>query len=250
MSLLQTIIDLLFPPRCPFCQVLLSSENKGEGSLPPWGQGSVQAEGVMCFRCAGEIHWLMNSCFRCARPLTGIEGDCPHCREQPLAFDYCCALGSYRGTLRKALHRFKYRGEKGLAYPLGRLLASRLAVTGWLGEVNAVIPVPLSRQRRSSRGYNQADLLAERLGRDLDIPILKLLQRTRDTKTQADLGRQDRWENIENAFIVSPGKQVELQGKKVLLVDDILTSGATAHAASLALKEAGASQVSLTVIAR
>ncbi len=250
MSLIQTIIDLFFPPRCPFCQSLLISGNPDGEGLQPWGRSTVALEGMLCSRCAEELPWLVHCCLRCARPLTVFGDDCPYCREHPVAFAYCCALGSYQGALRKTLHRFKYGGEKGLAIPLGRLLAARLADTPWFPKMDVLVPVPLSVQRQRTRGYNQAALLAQTVSRELGISSQELLKRTRDTDSQTSLGRHDRWENICGAFQESNNGEGKLQGRNVLLVDDILTSGATVHAATLALKEAGAAEVSVAVIAR
>ncbi len=251
MSLIQTLIDLFFPPRCPFCLSLLISGNTDGEGLQPWALGSsVVLEKTICSRCAVELPWLVHCCPRCASPITVFGDNCPYCREHPVAFTYCCALGSYQGALRKTLHRFKYRGEKGLALPLGRLLSARLTATSWIATVDVLVPIPLSTQRQRTRGYNQAALLAQSVSRNLGIPSQGLLQRTRETDSQTSLGRHDRWENICGAFKESNNSEGKLLGKNVLLVDDILTSGATAHAASLALKAAGAATVSVAVIAR
>lgn len=249
MSLIQTVIDLFFPPRCPFCLSLLKPGNTMGDGAQPWGRSNVSLERMLCSRCAADLPWLVHCCPRCARPLRVPGDDCLYCREHPVAFAYCCALGSYQGALRKTLHRFKYRGEKGLAVPLGRLLASRLTVTPWFAKVDALVPIPLSPQRQRTRGYNQAALLAQSLSRELGVPSQVLLRRTRDTDSQTSLGRHDRWDNIRGAFQEN-NREGNIKGRDFLLVDDILTSGATAHAASLALKEGGAAEVSVAVIAR
>ena len=207
-------------------------------------------EGLLCSRCAAELPWLVHSCTRCARSLTVAGDECPFCREREVAFDYACALGSYNGALRKTLHRFKYGGEKALAVPLGRLLAARIADIPCFSKVNMLVPVPLSPKRQRIRGYNQAAMLAQSVSRELGIPTQELLQRTRDTESQTGLDRHARWENINGAFKVHEKRGTNLEERNLLLIDDILTSGATAHAASLALKAAGAAQVSLAVIAR
>lgn len=249
MSLIQTILDLLFPPRCLFCQKLCSAGSTGAHGLPPWGENGVTLKGVLCPGCAAETPWLLNACPRCARPLPLSGLNCIHCLEKTFAFNNCCALGSYGGELRKTLHRFKYQGEKALAVPLGRLLASRLAVMPWFSGIDFLVPVPLAPLRRRSRGYNQAALLAEEVGRELAVPVQTPLQRTRDTDSQTGLGREERRHNMFDAFRYSGG-EAALQGKNILIVDDILTSGATAHAAAQVLREAGAEVISVAVIAR
>lgn len=248
MSLLQTIFDLFFPPRCPFCLELLAAGSAAGAVLLPWGK--MQPGGALCPRCAAALPWLTSCCPRCARPQVlpqGQEDGCPSCRTARLAFAHCCVLGSYQGALRQTLHRFKYGGEKSLALPLGRLLASRLSTMPWLPAVELLTAVPLALPRLRSRGYNQAALLAGTLGRELGIPVLPLLERARDTASQTGLDRRQRWENMHGAFHCLKDN---LQGKHILLVDDIFTSGATAHAASLALKAGGASVISVAAVAR
>ncbi|MEW5919815.1 MAG: ComF family protein [Bacillota bacterium] len=253
MPLLQTILDLFFPPRCPFCGKLLAY-GVGDGKGPTiWERSNIDLGGVLCPRCAAELPWLINCCPRCARPVSLQGEDCPHCREHPLAFAHCCALGRYEGALREALHRFKYHGEKALAVPLGRLLAARLSTMPWISTVEMLVPVPLYPPRHRDRGYNQAALLAGTVSRELGIPMQAMLQRTRDTKSQTGLNRRDRWENMNGAFCcskIAACKGNSFRKAHLLLVDDILTSGATAHAASLVLQEAGLARISVAVIAR
>ncbi|HAP31543.1 MAG TPA: ComF family protein [Firmicutes bacterium] len=248
MSLLQTIFDLFFPPRCPFCLSFLAAGSGAGAVLLPWGK--MQQEGALCPRCAAALPWLTGCCPRCARPQAlpqGQENGCPSCRTSQLAFTHSCVLGSYQGALRQTLHRFKYGGEKSLAVPLGRLLASRISAMPWLPAVELLTAVPLALPRLRARGYNQAALLAGTVSRELGIPGLPLLERARDTASQTGLDRRQRWENMHGAFSCLKDN---LQGKHILLVDDILTSGATAHAASLALKAGGASVISVAAIAR
>lgn len=252
MTLVQAIMDLIFPPQCPFCRTLLpiSSSSTKDSSPLPWDLCSVALEKLVCPRCLERLPWLDNCCPHCARPLTLAGDNCPYCLERPVAFTYCCALGSYQGALRETLHRFKYRGEKVLAVSLGRLMAARLAGIPWFSKVEMLVPVPLFPQRKRVRGYNQSALLAQTVSRELGIPSEELLFRVRDTDSQTGMGRQDRWENMRGAFEKSGRWQSRLEGKEFLLIDDILTSGATAHAAALVLKEAGASCVNVAVIAR
>lgn len=251
MSLLQTILDLFFPPRCPFCLELLAAGSAEGTVLLPWGK--IQQGAVLCPRCAAALPWLTSCCPRCSRPVRQQappqeqEDGCPSCRACRLAFTHCCVLGSYLGSLRQTLQRFKYGGEKSLAVPLGRLLASRLSTMFWLPAVDVLTAVPLAPPRLRARGYNQAALLAGTLSRELGIPGLTLLERVRDTASQTGLDRRQRWENMQGAFHCL---KTDPEGKHILLVDDILTSGATAHAAALALKAAGASAVSVTAVAR
>ncbi|MCL5980915.1 MAG: ComF family protein [Firmicutes bacterium] len=132
-----------------------------------------------------------------------------------------------------------------LAGPLGRLLARQIRRCPWPA-FSAVVPVPLH-PRRSDRGYDQSLLLAQVIGTELDVPLKVALVRTRSTKSQTRLGAAERWGNVQEAFAGVPG--TALSGN-ILLVDDLLTTGATAHYAAEALLNAGASAVYLAVIGR
>ena len=252
MSLVKFVLDLLYPPRCPFCNNLLAGQEvaRGKGfSAPQVNNSTVLGwEGLLCRRCAGELPWLTGSCCpRCAYPLQGDQEGCEHCRGLKFFFDECVALGSYRGEIRQALHRFKYQGKKTLARPMGLLLAAKLSHSGWFSSVDLLVPIPLSQQRLLQRGYNQAALLATVIGKELHKPVQEVLARVKDTQSQTGLHRRQRKENLEGAFSCReklPG------GCHVLLVDDVFTSGATAGEAACVLKMAGAGRVSVAVLAR
>lgn len=172
---------------------------------------------------------------------------CFWCARKHFAFDDCCVLGNYSSSLRGAVHRFKYRRAQNLAEPLGRLLAARLSCMPWMESVELVVPVPLGSNRVRERGYNQSALLAGAVGRALGLPVEEPLQKARETRSQTGLSRGKRLENMRDAFLC----RAELKkGAHILLLDDVLTSGATAHEASGALKKEGAGRVSLAVIAR
>ena len=156
-------------------------------------------------------------------------------------------MGRYRGKARDALHRFKYQGKKYLAEPLGKLLSKKIAPEPWISSVDFIVPIPLSRQRLSERGYNQASLLAKVLSRELSLPMEEFLERVKNTSSQTGLNRRQRAENLSRAF--SCCREIH-GGSHILLVDDVFTSGATANEASKVLKESGAARVSVAVLAR
>jgi len=156
---------------------------------------------------------------------------------------YC--YGSYEGTLRELIHLFKYGGIKTLARPLGDLLALALPRDQ---QFDIVVPMPLHWRRRWRRGFNQSSLLARLTARRCGIPMLHAVRRTRSTATQAGLTNARRRENVSGAFRVTKGPAV--RGRRVLLIDDVMTTGATANACALALKRGGASSVTLLALAR
>jgi ComF family protein len=222
---LKTVaLDLLFPPHCAVCQ-----------RFGAW----------LCTGCLNEIETIEPPlCQVCGLPLAADRhiAICDRCQSSPLQIDGLRAYAIHGGPLRKAIHQFKYEDLRGLAALLGRLMAdgwNRLAPPGL--ELDVVVPVPLHRSRQQQRGYNQAALLARELGACLRLPVIEdVVVRSRATTPQVDLNVQARRANVHGAFECL-GQS--LSGKRVLLVDDVCTSGATLEAASMALRGAGAFSV-------
>ncbi|HVW11060.1 MAG TPA: ComF family protein [Bryobacteraceae bacterium] len=160
-------------------------------------------------------------------------------------FDRAASFGYYEGTLRKLIHLFKYAGMTPLTVRLSRYLESALPVDV---RYDAVVAVPLHWKRRWRRGFNQAELLAKEISKRRRIPLVKALRRVRPTATQSGLTSAARRLNITGAFQPKPG--MNLRGRRVLLIDDVFTTGATASACASALKRAGAASVSLLTLAR
>ena len=226
MSLGNMLLKLFFPPRCPFCQEILKGFSPEDGAYPVWAKKEAIPE-VICSRCAAGLPWLKKSCPRCARELDGFA-NCS-CRKYEYAFDNCCAVGRYTGEVREILHAFKYHQKQWLSEPLGRLLSWKLASLSWICSVEAVVPVPLAPGRITVRGYNQATLLARVVGRELGVPVLEILERVKETKSQTSMRREKRWENLQGAFRCQEGGKVTATASS----DDVLTTGATAHEAAL-----------------
>jgi ComF family protein len=155
------------------------------------------------------------------------------------------AYAMYGGAIARAVQRFKYEGRPDLAGPLGRLIGS--AARGV--DAHLVVPVPLHPRKLRARGYNQAALLAAEVARELAVPVAaRMLVRTRDTRPQAHLGRTGRLGNLDGAFRVRAPASV--RGRRVLLVDDVCTTGSTLDACRAALLDAGATKVTAIVLAR
>jgi ComF family protein len=170
---------------------------------------------------------------------------CALCRSGLSGFDRAASFGYYEGTLRKLIHLFKYNGMTPLSGRLSRYLESALPIDD---RYDAIVPVPLHWQRRWRRGFNQSELLAKELSGRRGVPVLNALRRVRPTANQSGLTSAARRRNIAGAFQTKHG--ADLRGRRVLLIDDVFTTGSTASACAAALKRAGAASVSLLTLAR
>lgn len=200
----------------------------------------------LCQVCELRLPWNLRACVGCALPLNErLIERCDQCRSRRLVFDQVNAPFLYEGEVARLLAQGKFHaGFTGLAL-VSDLCASQFASEREMPDV--LIPVPLSWRRTLSRGFNQAALVALRLGRTLGITANpSLLKRRRHTRAQSGLTRRARLKNLVGAFQA----QGSLLGQHVALVDDVMTTGATALAASKALKKAGASRVVVWVCAR
>lgn len=220
-----TGLDLLYPPRCAGC-----------------GRPGAR----WCTECQATIHPLpIPLCSRCGGPVSEPE-DCPRCARQPLSLVAVRSLAPFEGPLRNAIHRLKYYRDQPLAQTLGEALADYWQRLNWPAAL--VIGVPLSRERLAERGYNQADLLAEMLAGAARLPAVRDgLRRRRHTLSQVGLSEPERWENVHDAF---EARVERAAGRRILLVDDVFTTGATLEACAQALLLAGATEVYGLTIAR
>jgi ComF family protein len=174
-----------------------------------------------------------------------MEGRCALCRSGLRGFDSAYCFGSYEGPLREWIHLFKYGRIRTMVRPLGDLLAAAIPRDE---QFDVVAAVPLHWRRQWRRGFNQAELLARDIGRRRGIPLMKPLRRARPTLTQAGLSNTARRHNVAAAFRMRRGRHVE--GKRILLIDDVMTTGSTAAACARVLKSAGAARVVLLTVAR
>lgn len=223
-----TLLDLLIPPRCEVCNTL--------------------QEPVLCDACLAQFTPITEPyCAHCGLPLDPLarQADCcVQCRTSPPAFAAARAAAYYRGTLRRAVHLFKYAMTPSLATPLGKYMAAHLVQPF---PVDCLCPVPLHPTRERMRGFNQSLLLAECLAAHWQVPIEhSVLQRTQDTTPQMLLPVEERRRNVKGAFAAEHA----LHGECVGLVDDVLTTGSTLHECSRVLLHAGAGQVVVFTLAR
>jgi len=235
---LRELLDFLLPSACLGCGTRMPLE---------------AADGLVCGVCLTRMRpppWPR--CSRCGFPLgTGASAaeDCLDCREWPKALARAQAAYVLEPPVDALVHALKYGGWSSLAEPMGlrmaRMIRDEPAKPGIM-----VVPVPTTVARKRRRGYNQAELLAGIIARVLGFPMVDGLVRTGKGATQVSLHPQQRRANVENAFSVPPEWRDRMEGAEVLLVDDVLTTGATAGAAAQALHEAGADRVSLAAFAR
>ncbi len=201
--------------------------------------------GWLCSVCAEQIFLVKEQvCYRCSK-LSEHGKTCERCRRHTELNGVIVATHYESGPVRELVHKLKYEGLTDLAGILGWILFQGTVVKEWKDWV--VVPVPLHPSKFSSRGFNQADLLASRLAKYLKLPYqIKWLRRVRATETQTELTRSHRQVNVYKAF----SARGDLRGRKILLVDDVMTTGATLEAAAQALKDAGARQIWGVVVAR
>lgn len=210
----------------------------------------------VCGGCGRRGEWLCATCAAALRPLTDARCRCgrpgPHRRVCTVCAAWPDALGPIRaafvfdGPLRASIHRFKYRGEYARGRYLGGLLADAAAATLHDAALDLVLPIPLHPRRQRERGFNQAQVLAEAVAARLGVPVGQDLLRIVDTRSQVGLDYAGRRANMHGAFRSGPG----VYGASVLLIDDVVTTGATMEAAGLALLEAGARHVRGLALAR
>lgn len=206
----------------------------------------------VCAACLAKVEPLKAEycCVTCRAPFANAfpldeHGQCGLCRSGLSGFDAAYSYGFYEGRLRELIQIFKYGKVSTLAGPLGEHLAAALPRDQ---QYDAIVPMPMHWWRQFSRGFNQAELLAADLGRRTGLPVVGLVRRKKATRPQAGLTGAKRRANVAAAFrIPHPSRAA---GKRLLLIDDVLTTGATAGACARELKRAGAARVTVLTVAR
>lgn len=203
----------------------------------------------VCARCRVRFALARPRCPQCGLPSPG-GAVCGACLGAPPPWSSCVAAVDYGFPWDRLITRFKFGQRPDLAVPLAALLAQALAAAP-IGRATVVTAVPLSPARLAERGFNQAWQLARRIARALRLPAhAELLLRCRDTPHQVGLDRAQRERNLRQALLAAPERGATIAGRDIALVDDVMTTGMTARAATLALRDAGAASVQVWVVAR
>jgi len=210
-----------------------------------------ETETQLCVACETDLPWLGDQCMTCALPLPAAGLTCGGCLKDPPAFEQVLVPWSYGFPVDSLITRFKHNAK----WPFGRLLGEVLGqflqhrFDEGLPRPDALLPVPLANKRLRQRGFNQAAMLARWLGKQLDLPCEEnVLRRIQDTSAQQALDAKARKRNLRNAFDLLP--EAHVQGRHLALVDDVLTTGATAQALARLLVDAGATRVDVYCLAR
>jgi ComF family protein len=239
-GLLNAATNLVFPDDCRVC-----GESLQEFSRIP-----------VCSKCLAEPAPLIAEyfCVACRMPFVNRfpldeSGRCGLCRLGLQGFDAVYSYGSYEGALRELVHLFKYSGMRPLARTFGRFLGQALPRETTF---DVIVPMPLHWFKQWQRGFNQSELLAREIGKKWNVPVRNVVRRKKATRPQAGLTNAKRRANVSGAFQVCRHMRSRkpLDGMRVLLVDDVVTTGATASACARVLKRAGAAQVALLALAR
>jgi ComF family protein len=234
--ILKAWLDLIFPRACAGCHGRVGD-----------------ARGHLCWDCQAQLPFVRQPyCLHCGDPVEGRVDEaftCHWCDDLQPAFDYARSVVRYRGPVQRMIQDFKYHAAHWLAPDLVRLLLAGLQTAPEFGALDTLCCVPLHRVRQRTRGYNQAALLARGLARELNKPFLRnAMLRWHQTGTQTHLTARERVANVRGAFTVARPSTV--QGRAVLLVDDVMTTGATVSECARMLKAAGATRVCVLTVAR
>lgn len=227
--------DILFPRNCILCRQYIADQNSPQ----------------LCARCFAGIEFNRPPfCLRCSRHLDvyTVDGICRTCLKYPITFDCAWGAVNYTPPIEKLLHQFKYHQKTAVRHAFAKLISTfienyRIHFDGF----DLLVPIPLHPVRLRERGFNQSELLAHYVHAQTNIPILHALNRCHPTAPQASLGQKERWTNLQDAFRINPS--ININSKNILIIDDLLTTGATASSAASALKDAGAGRVGLLVVA-
>jgi ComF family protein len=234
-ELFQGIISLLYPVTCTICGKNLRA---GKYLCELCETKALRIVAPFCDRCSEPFEGSIDSAFTCA-----------NCAHRTIYFDAAVAAYRSRGIVREIIHEFKYARQMHLRHLVAQWLSAALDDDRVRGvSFDLIVPVPLHPARQRERGFNQASLLAESLSTEVSLPSRPVLERIRYTTTQTALDRAERMENLHNAFRLR--KKADVRGLRVLLIDDVLTTGSTLSECARVLRRAGAISVHAATAAR
>lgn len=220
----DVFLNSLFPKRCPICRDI------------------VEKEGI-CKNCILHLKKVQEPfCLKCGKHIFSAEEEyCFDCMQTPKSYEYGMPLLEYEEDIKKSVLDIKYHNKREYIPVYAKLMAEEFGHRIQKIAPNCLLPIPIHSKRRRQRGFNQAELLAKSLGKYLDLPVRgDILYRKKDTKAQKELSPQERLQNLSEAFYV----EGDITGiKKVILIDDIYTTGSTIEACTRVLKQAGVEQV-------
>jgi ComF family protein len=234
----EGLLSTLFPAECRLCNEPLLSVAR----LP------------VCNTCLADIQpFKFPVCDRCSEALPSVgQGTCTACKNAPPPFAAAKAFGTYDGNLRGLIHLLKYQGVRTAATALAKSTASVIAAhAAQLGEKPLIVPIPLHRAKYRARGFNQAEEIAAQLKKLTGFELYRYaLVRKRNTESQTGMTAHQRRENVRGAFAARKRALRDLSGRNIILVDDVMTTGATAAECARVLRRAGAKQVFVVTAAR
>lgn len=230
MKLQEALVDILYPARCPLCEKIL-----------PGFPG--ERKELACRECVKKVPFIVSPrCMKCGKQLESMEWEfCGDCERRQHVYDRGVAVASYSDALRASMHRYKYGARREYTPFYAGLIREHCGEIIRQWGIDVIIPVPMYHKKELARGYNQAALLADALGESLNIPVdSKILIRSRNTRPMKELSDTERLKNIQSAFKI---RQSMIKYKRILLVDDIYTTGSTMDACAKCLKQSGAARV-------
>ena len=214
---------------------------------PTYCAGCGQHGQSVCPECLNSLPLIESKfCLKCGKPCNYLVEECRECRGKKFFFSQARSLGLYKGKLRDLVHKFKYGNSRALADVFAGLLVER--VERKFFEVDLITCVPLSGPKRDERGFNQAQLLAEKIAQKVDVPFLDLILQERETQDQSRLQAAERRKNVKGVFSVHRDQLPK--AARIILVDDVFTTGSTVNECSRVLKKAGADSIRVATIAR
>lgn len=229
-AFLDNLLDLAIPPSCLVCGCRIDDQKD-----------------ILCADCESMISVVSgNCCPKCGAVVSGAE--CANCAKESFAFDVTDSLFKYAGTTKDLIHQLKYNGYISPAGYLAVPLAEYLQSDADLKDYDLICPIPLHRVRKRERGYNQSELIAYAAAKLAEMPYAQPLIRSHYTRSQTMLSREKRKKNLHGAFAICNRDAVK--DKKVILVDDVFTTGSTLNEAAKELKTAGAIKVAAITVAK